>query len=170
MFERGSLIHLTLLSVARQRPSLDESRCRAVLELLAAADVVRRRAWPAKVRADLCESQFLILVVLFSLHPCPSTPGALADYAGYTRAVIARSLRCLERRGWIARTPSRADRRMTHVRLTTPGRGASDRRLYSILRDISTLGEVLPAGELARLTRCCTRLSAQSPNVSPSSA
>lgn len=41
MIARDTLVYRTLLSLARQRPGLDELRCHALLDLMAAVDAVR---------------------------------------------------------------------------------------------------------------------------------
>lgn len=159
MFQRGGLVHHTLLSMARQRPGVDERRCGAMLEFLAAAESVHRRIWPSIPPCHSEEAQFLILVVLFSLHPTPCTPGILAEYAGCSRTAVTRSLGLLERRGWIERTHGAADRRFVQVRLTAQGRTASDRQLWRFLCELSEAADTLPPGQALRLGRFCSALA-----------
>ncbi len=160
MFERGGIIYRTLLSVARQRPGLDAECCRAMIELLAVAKRVGRRIWFPRGGSDLGEPQFMVLVVLFALHPAPGTPAALADYSGYTRSTVSRLLPPLEKRGWIARSRSTSDARNVLVRLTSRGRATIDHRLWTFLRYLSSACENLKPGEVSQLTSLCARLAA----------
>ncbi|RJX39983.1 MarR family transcriptional regulator [Paenibacillus pinisoli] len=66
----------------------------------------------------------LDLLLLLVLHEGREliTPSGLADRLGIRRASVTALLDWLEKRGWIIRIQSEADRRMIHVRITEEGR------------------------------------------------
>lgn len=59
--------------------------------------------------------------VLRDLHDGPRQPARLAAGVGCDRAVMTRTLEVLERRGWVTREVSTADRRQIDVTLTKAG-------------------------------------------------
>ncbi|TBL81026.1 MarR family winged helix-turn-helix transcriptional regulator [Paenibacillus thalictri] len=73
----------------------------------------------------------LDLLLLLMLHEGRElvTPSALAERLGIRRASVTALLDWLEKRHWIARRTSEADRRMIHVSITPEGRALVDKAL-----------------------------------------
>lgn len=54
-------------------------------------------------------------------------PAAVTEYLGQTKGTVSQSLRLLEQKGLVERTPDPEDGRRVHLHLTAPGRRTADR-------------------------------------------
>jgi DNA-binding MarR family transcriptional regulator len=71
----------------------------------------------------------------------------LSELIGYDRATIGGVIDRLESRGWLARSPSRVDRRLKLVRITPAGKKVFARALPAVKVAQETLLEPLESGE-----------------------
>jgi DNA-binding MarR family transcriptional regulator len=85
---------------------------------------------------------------------------SLSALIGYDRATIGGVIDRLQARGWLARSASRADRRVRLVRITPSGRKALARALPAVRSVQETLLEVLDAAERKRFERLCLKILA----------
>ena len=158
MIARDTLVYRTLVSMARQRPGLDEPRCRAVLELLATADALRTAMRHNVALLGVSELQFSVLLVLLTVDPLPCTPALLADHTCVSRSAITEALDRAEERKWITRQRSREDRRTYFIALTDLGRNVIDQLAPSVLRQMAELAHDLVGAAPQRLRQLCSRL------------
>ena len=84
----------------------------------------------------------------------------LSALIGYDRATIGGVIGRLEARGWLARSASRADRRVRLVRITPAGRSALARALPAVRSVPQILLESLDASERERFERLCLKILA----------
>jgi DNA-binding MarR family transcriptional regulator len=84
----------------------------------------------------------------------------LSALIGYDRATIGGVIGRLEARGWLARSASRADRRVRLVRITPSGRRALALALPAVRSVQETLLEVLDDAERKRFERLCLKILA----------
>jgi len=80
----------------------------------------------ARVGLDMTPVQFAALAAV--AHQPRIDQARLSDLIGYDRATIGGVIGRLESRGWLARSASRADRRVRLVRITPSGRRRSPGR------------------------------------------
>jgi len=153
-----SLVVRTLLATARQRPGLDEARCRLVLEWLRAGAAVRAALRESLAPCGLTELKFAVLVVLFTLDPEPSTPADLASHAGVSRTSITDALDGLQAHRLVAREHDTADRRIINVRLTRAGREAVNSALQRFLQTAGHVARFVGKAERAAAAIVCARL------------
>ncbi len=85
---------------------------------------------------------------------------ALSALIGYDRATIGGVIDRLESKGWLARSASRADRRVKLVRITAAGRKALRRALPAVRTVQARLLESLAAAERKRFERLCLKILA----------
>jgi DNA-binding MarR family transcriptional regulator len=85
---------------------------------------------------------------------------ALSALIGYDRATIGGVIDRLEAKGWLARSASRADRRVKLVRITPAGRRVLRRALPAVRSVQAALLEPLAAAERKRFERLCLRILA----------
>lgn len=104
------------------------------------------------------DHKFIVLVALNAMTSHTSTPSALADYAGITRASMTDVLDGLARRRWIVRHRDPENRRSVRVKLTVAGRHA----LMAVAQDYFELSSHLlrsvPPDDLAAFARVCAFL------------
>lgn len=88
----------------------------------------------------------------------PTSPGQLATMLDVDPAVVTRSLTQLEQSGWVSRTRSSADGRMTVVDATEAGRQTFDRMREVIWRHMRRALSQWPAPDLENLATLLNRL------------
>jgi DNA-binding MarR family transcriptional regulator len=148
----------TLLATARQRPGLDEARCRFVFEWLRTGAAVRAALRESLAHCGFSELKFAVMVVLFTLDPEPTTPADLASHAGVSRAAITDALDGLQARRLVARARDISDRRAVNVRLTRAGREAVDFALQRFLQTAGHVARLVAGSEQAVASVLCARL------------
>lgn len=117
------------------------SRMERAADLIERIALVRRAARrQVALRLGLSLAQLDALFYLGECNRFSDTPAAVADFLDATRGTVSQSLRALERKGLIERTPDAADRRVSHLRPSTRGQ-----ELIAQARD-SVQGEVGPLG------------------------
>lgn len=84
----------------------------------------------------------------------------LSALIGYDRATIGRVIDRLESKGFLARSASRADRRVKLVRITAIGSKALARALPAVRKAQALLLEPLGAAERKRFERLCLKILA----------
>lgn len=146
---RSGLLGRTLLAVARQRPGLDEARCRLVLDYLETAAAVHTGLRRALSRQNLTELRFFVLVAMFALDPEPSTAADLAGYSGVTRSSITDALDGLQTSGLVQRERDTTDRRIIYIRLTERGRAMADQSVSLFLRTAGSMARHIDAATQA---------------------
>jgi DNA-binding MarR family transcriptional regulator len=153
-----SLVARTLLATARQRPGLDEARCRLVLEWLRTGAAVRGVLRQSLAPCGLTELKFAALVVLFTLDPEPSTPADLAIHAGVSRAAITEALDGLQAHRLVERARDPVDRRTVNVRLTEAGRETVNSALQRFLQTAGHVARFVETTERATAATVCAHL------------
>ena len=153
-----SLVVRTLLATARQRPGLDEARCRLVLEWLLTGAAVRAALRESLAPCGLTELKFAVLVALFTLDPESSTPADLATHSGASRAAITDALDGLQVHRLVARERDAVDRRTIDVRLTEAGRKAIDFALQRFLQTAGHVARFVNKAERATAAAVCAHL------------
>ena len=159
MIARDTLVHRTLLSLARQRPGLDEPRCHAVLDLMATADAVRSAVRHNTAFLGVSELQFYVMVLLLAMDPLPCTPALLADNACVTRSAITEALDRVESRKWITRERSQDDRRTYLIALTALGRTVIDQLAPAVLHHMGDIAGGLVGEMPEQLRALCATIS-----------
>lgn len=105
------------------------------------------------------DHKFIVLVVLSSIDPQPSTASELATHAAITKASMTDVLDRLERRGWIGRERDARDRRVILVKLTPKGRRAVAEAAALYLELAADIVASLPPDDLPPFERICERLA-----------
>ncbi len=159
MILRDTLVFRTLLAIARQRADYDETRCHALLGLLAAADSIRSTARQELHRLALSEHQFSSLVVLRALDPEPALPTTIASHTDTSRAAMTDIIDTLLARGVVERRRSKEDRRNYLISLTDAGRALADRAETVLLQTVTQLSQRLRDTEPQLLVGACQRLT-----------
>ena len=159
MIARDTLVYRTLLSLARQRPGLDEPRCHALLDLMAAADAVRSAVRHNTAFLGVSELQFYVMVLLLAMDPLPCTPALLADNACVTRSAITEALDRVESRKWITRERSQDDRRTYLIALTALGRTVIDQLAPAVLHHMGDIAGGLVGEMPEQLRALCATIS-----------
>lgn len=158
MIVRDTLVVRTLLAIARQRQGYDELRSQAMLEMLAAADFIRRRVRRQLTELSLSELQFAVLVVTLALDPEPISLPTLAAHTYSSRTTLIGVIDQLEERGLVVRDARSADRATDLLTITDAGRTLTETAQANVLRTINRSGEVLEASDPATLLALCNRL------------
>lgn len=158
MMTRDSLVCRTLVGMARQRRGFDAERTRAVLDLACAGGAVKHEVRAALAPLALTELQFAVLIALLGLDPVPGSPAAIADHTGVTRPSITDALDQLEKRGLLARTRSREDRRAWFIVLTSAGRELAERATPLVLKALGTFSRALEKDTLRSVGNACAVL------------
>jgi DNA-binding MarR family transcriptional regulator len=112
----------------------------------------------ARVGLDMTPVQFAALAAVAQRPRIDQA--RLSALIGYDRATIGGVIDRLEARGWLARSASRADRRVRLVRITPAGRSALARALPAVRSVQETLLEVLDTAERKRFERLCLKILA----------
>ena len=129
---------------AEHNPGLDTSPMELVGLLKRASGLLGRAVEPLYEGAVLTAPEVDMLIPLRHA-PEPMIARRIAERLGMSRAGVSKTLAKLERRGFIARTPSPADRRAALVTITEAGARAVDdlfpRQLAAEVELLSALGE-----------------------------
>ena len=112
----------------------------------------------ARVGLDMTPVQFAALAAV-AQRPGIDQAG-LSALIGYDRATIGGVIGRLESRGWLARSASRADRRVRLVRITSSGRKALAKALPAVRSVQQMLLGSLDAAERKRFERLCLKILA----------
>ena len=110
--------------------------------------------WSAmSLRAHRVEGDpsFRQLAVLFMLREGVTSPAAIAQRLGISRAVVTGLLDRLEERGLIRREPDPGDRRRLRIVMTAAGLDASERLGNAVVADLAAELGVSSPGERAAL-------------------
>ena len=127
-------------------------------DALLAANLLERIGRLARTEeqvGDLYPAQWAVLRYLSRANRFSRTPMALTKYLATTRGTMSQTIIALERKGYVDRIPSKADKRSVNVELTDAGRAklASD--------PIEKLAEELSSalgGQVARLAEMLATL------------
>ena len=112
----------------------------------------------ARVGLDMTPVQFAALAAVAQRPRIDQA--RLSALIGYDRATIGGVIGRLESRGWLARSASRADRRVRLVRITPSGSKALARALPAVRSVQEMLLEALDAAERKRFERLCLKILA----------
>lgn len=167
MIIRDSLVFRTLLAIARQRPDYDETRCHALLGLLATADALHAKLRLRLHEFSLTELQFATLVVLLALDPEPVLPTTLASHTHASRAAMTDILDNLFGRELIGRQRSTEDRRNYLISLTESGRALADRAETAVLETCVELAQPLTEPAPSTLLALCKEFTPTTTFPSP---
>ncbi|MEY3747681.1 MAG: hypothetical protein RL194_1140 [Pseudomonadota bacterium] len=127
----------TLEKFAARYPQADISAISAFLHLLRVATDLSVALDACLSRHGLLQGRWWVLILLMREDALQSTPSALAEKAGVTRATMTGLLDGLERDGLVARELDPHDRRSVSIRLTAAGQQKLDEVMpdyYSRLR------------------------------------
>lgn len=127
----------TLQKFAQRYPQADVSGVAAFLHLLRLATDLSNALDLCLSRHGLLQGRWWVLILLMREDSLTSTPSALAEKAGVTRATMTGLIDGLERDGLVERLMDTRDRRSVSVRLTPSGEAKLDQVMpdyYSRLR------------------------------------
>jgi DNA-binding MarR family transcriptional regulator len=159
MIVRDTLVFRTLLAIARQRVGYDETRSRALLELLATADILHAQLRQRLRELALSEAQFATLVVLRALDPDPVLPTTLASQTNASRATMTAVLDHLVAHTLALRARSDDDRRNYLITLTDAGRSLVDHAVTVVLQACTALARPLSDPAPHALLALCEKLT-----------
>ena len=135
---------------AQRYPQADISAISSFLHLLRVATDLSMALDECLSRHGLLQGRWWVLILLMREEALVSTPSALADKAGVTRATMTGLIDGLERDGLVERIFEPQDRRRISVKLTRAGQDRLDAVMpdyYSRLREcMSALDEAQRAG------------------------
>ena len=112
----------------------------------------------SRVALDMTPVQFAALAAVAQRPHIDQA--RLSALIGYDRATIGGVIGRLESRGWLARSASRADRRVRLVRITPSGRRALARTLPAVKSVQEMLLESLDTDERQHFERLCLKILA----------
>lgn len=158
MIVRDTLVFRTLLAIARQRHGYDEVRSQALLEMLAAADLIRRTVRRRLTESSLSELQFGVLVVTLALDPEPVSLPTLVAHTHSGRTALVGVIDQLEQRSLLTRDPRSSDRTEDLLTITETGREITETAQANVLRAINQTGDLLEAPESTTLLGLFSRL------------
>lgn len=127
-----------LRKFAQRYPEADISAISAFLNLLRVATDLSAALDECLSRHGLLQGRWWVLILLMREETRTSTPSALADKAGVTRATMTGLLDGLERDGLLERIFDPDDRRRLSIKLTALGQAKLDEVMpdyYSRLRE-----------------------------------
>ncbi len=116
----------TLKKFAQRYPQADISAVSAFLHLLRLATDLSVALDTCLSRHGLLQGRWWVLILLMREENLTSTPSALADKAGVTRATMTGLIDGLERDGLVERLLDSRDRRSVSVKLTAAGQSRLD--------------------------------------------
>lgn len=111
----------TLQKFAQRYPQADISAISAFLHLLRVATDLSIALDECLSRHGLLQGRWWVLILLMREENLISTPSALAEKAGVTRATMTGLIDGLERDGLVERLLDSQDRRSVSIRLTSAG-------------------------------------------------
>lgn len=114
-------------------------------------NLLRADARRAEAGGGLIPVQLEVLHYLAICNRYSNTPAAVAEYLGLTKGTVSQTLRVLETRGYLEKTPDAKDRRVVHLHLSAAGRELVERALPpdSLKQGI----RLLPAESLQQLSQ-----------------
>jgi DNA-binding MarR family transcriptional regulator len=141
-----------LLAAGQKYPTLNPRAFEAFLHLLRTGDAVFAAESAFLAQHSISQGRFTVLMLL---NRCgkdqASTPAALAEESGVTRATMTGLLDTLEKDGVIRREADVRDRRTVLVRLTETGRALLERMLPDYFECVARLMAPLSAIERKQL-------------------
>ena len=140
-----------LLGAAEEYPTLDPTATEAFLNLLRTGDIVFGAESAFLAQHNISQGGFTVLMALNRCCEGPSTPAALADHAGVTRATMTGLLDTLEKEGIVRRGADTQDRRTVLVSLTDAGRSLVERLLPEYFAHVAKLMHPLDGKERKQL-------------------
>ena len=155
---RPSLVIQTLLTMARQRDGVSESRCQTVLEFLEIGGVVRNTVLQQFGREGLSRVKFAVLLALSAIDPISASPSDLALHTGATRPCVSEALAGLVRQRLVVCQRGNPDRRFIYACLTEAGRKMADESAMRCLRLLEQIAHRLPATLQTNLRLGCALL------------
>lgn len=162
-----------LLEAAKQFPSLDPSACEVFFNLLRTGDEAFRVTDEQLQSHGLSHGRFTVLTLLF-YKACDennaSTPAALAERAGVSRATMTGLIDTLERDAMVVRKPDPSDRRMLSVELTPRAVALLEEIMPDHFRRINDLMSPLSETERRTLVRLLGKIAARASEAFPVSA
>ncbi|MDD3180949.1 MAG: MarR family winged helix-turn-helix transcriptional regulator [Opitutaceae bacterium] len=153
-----SLLTRTLLTMARQRPGLTESRCRTLLEFLAADTAVRTKIRHRLAADRLSPVKFQILLSLYAIDPLPASLSDLALHAGISPSSASAAITELVRRHLLISRRDPINRHSFSIHLTLTGRKMADQAALHFLHLLEEIARLLPTPLQADLQRGCILL------------
>ncbi|HEV7405305.1 MAG TPA: MarR family transcriptional regulator [Chthoniobacteraceae bacterium] len=132
-----------LLQAARRYPSLDPSATDAFLNLLRTGDEVFAAEAEFLAARGISQGRFTVLMLLNRGCETYSTPAALAEASGVTRATMTGLLDTLEKDRLTERQTDPNDRRTIHVTLTPKGQALIESLIPDYFRCVSGIMEPL---------------------------
>lgn len=132
-----------LLQAARRYPSLDPSATDAFFNLLRTGDEVFAKEAEFLAERGISQGRFTVLMLLNRGCDNHSTPAALAEASGVTRATMTGLLDTLEKDRLTERQTDPNDRRTIHVTLTPKGQALIESLLPDYFRCVSGIMEPL---------------------------
>jgi DNA-binding MarR family transcriptional regulator len=141
-----------LLQAARRYPSLDPSATDAFLNLLRTGDEVFAAEAEFLAERGISQGRFTVLMLLNrGCDNAPSTPAALAEASGVTRATMTGLLDTLEKDRLTERQTDPTDRRTIRVTLTPKGQALIESLIPDYFRCVSGIMEPLDEVERTML-------------------
>lgn len=140
-----------LLQAARRYPSLDPSATDAFLNLLRTGDEVFAAEAEFLAERGISQGRFTVLMLLNRGCETPSTPAALAEASGVTRATMTGLLDTLEKDRLTERQTDPNDRRTIRVTLTAKGQALIEGLIPDYFRCVSGIMEPLDEVERTML-------------------
>ena len=136
-----------LLKAADRYPTLNPTASEAFLHLLRTGDVVFAAESEFFRKHNISQGRFTVLMLLNRCSAQPSSPAALADAAGVTRATMTGLLDTLEKDGVVTREADPHDRRTVLVSLTRAGQAALEKMLPDYFAFVAAIMEPLTASD-----------------------
>lgn len=93
----------------------------------------------------LLQGRWWVMILLMREDNLSSTPSALAEKSGVSRATMTGLIDGLEREGLVARLMDNADRRKYSIQLTNAGQAKLDQVMPSYYQRVSSLMSNIPA-------------------------
>ncbi len=151
-----------LIRAAGRCPTLQPSACDAFLNLLRTGDDVFAVVDRFLSGHDISQGRFTVLMLLGmecdEEEDRPTTPAALAEQAGVTRATMTGLIDTLEKDRLVAREPDPHDRRTIHVRLTGEGRTVLEAMLPDYFQCVADILRPLSEPERKKLVRLLQKI------------
>jgi len=107
----------------------------------------------------LLQGRWWVLVLLLRQHGLTSSPSALAEKTGVTKATMTGFIDGLEREGLVSRLMNTEDRRKFMIRLTAAGQQKLDQVMPDYYSKVSSLMTVLKTEERAVMIKSLEKLS-----------
>jgi DNA-binding MarR family transcriptional regulator len=148
-----------LLSLTKKIPELepDEIMMYELLRAIAGEMVAQLKA--SHDRFGLSEGRLRVLSILLD-HDGPTTHTELAKSSGVTKGTITGLVDGLERDGYVCRSASLSDRRVSHIEITKEGEQMLRKFLPGHIRRLSELVGVISKADQKKLLKLLQKLRA----------